>query len=45
MLHGDTYDPGNYWGTVVVKLYANLINARLTSWAEEKGLPAVPAPI
>ena len=41
---GDTSDPGNYRGiavgTVVAKLYASLINERLTSWAEEKGLRA-----
>ena len=41
---GETSDPGNYRGiavgTVVAKLYASMINSRLSAWAEEKGLRA-----
>jgi hypothetical protein len=41
---GETSDPGNYRGiavgTVGAKLYASMINSRLSAWAEEKGLRA-----
>ena len=41
---GDATDPGNYRGIavgcVLARLYASLLNTRLTSWAERKGLRA-----
>ena len=41
---GAVTDPGNYRGiavgTVLAKLYASMLNARLTNWAESHGLRA-----
>ena len=41
---GEVTDPGNYRGiavgTVMARLYASLLNTRLTAWAESKGLRA-----
>jgi hypothetical protein len=41
---GETSDPGNYRGiavgTVIAKVYASMINQRLSDWAEDEGLRA-----